>query len=115
MSRRLPTGIKVGAQHLTVKTEQAEEMERDGIDGRYRGSIALIQIRGDRPIQAIRDTLLHECLHAILFIDGICSALGLNHDKEEKLVGLLTPRLLALLRDNPQLVAYLTEVLKEDG
>lgn len=51
----------------------------------------------------MRDTVLHEALHACLFATG----LNLGDGEEERLVAALSPVLLAALRDNPALVAYL--------
>jgi hypothetical protein len=52
-------------------------------------------------------TLLHECLH-VLLDDVIYSTQGLNNeDKEEAMIRLLSPRLLAFLKDNKDLVKFL--------
>lgn len=56
-----------------------------------------------------RDTLLHECLHAIFYESGLASVLAVSDDDEERFIRLLTPWLLALLRDNPRLVIFLLE------
>lgn len=53
-----------------------------------------------------RDTLLHECLHALFAQTGQATDM---QDDEEQFVRRLTPALLDLLRRNPRLVAYLTE------
>lgn len=54
-----------------------------------------------------RETLLHEALHAVADLAGLPSELGA--DLDEKIVRRLAPLLLALMRDNPKLVAFLTE------
>lgn len=51
------------------------------------------------------DTLLHEVLHAVFFV----SHNGRPPKREEKLILRITPVLLAVLRDNPELIAYLQE------
>lgn len=56
--------------------------------------------------QQMRDTYLHEMLHA-LFVNG-----GLQHlmqCDDEAMVSILTPHLLAMLRDNPRVVEFLTQ------
>lgn len=58
---------------------------------------------------SLRDVFLHELLHAIF--DQLPTKRELaevRKDLEEDIVYALTPRLIALLRDNPKLVEYLT-------
>lgn len=62
---------------------------------------------GQHPL-VLMDTVLHEALHACMSAHGIDAG---DHDNEERLVRALTPALLALLRDNPKLVAYLCQSL----
>jgi hypothetical protein len=50
-----------------------------------------------------REVLLHELLHACFSN----SSAVLEYAEEEKLVAVVSPRLLAALRDNPALVRYL--------
>lgn len=50
-----------------------------------------------------REVLLHELLHACLSN----SSVTLDYEQEERLVAVVSPRLLAALRDNPALVRYL--------
>ena len=104
----LPRRLKFGGQTVTVRDTPAWDMERNGVDGRFHGSTSLIELRTDVPTTNLRDTLLHECLHGLLYVYGIKPAMGWSEDEEEKLVGLLTPVLLALLRDNKSLVEYIT-------
>ena len=55
--------------------------------------------------QSERDTVLHELLHAIW---GQTSLQKRDtEDQQEEAIWQLTPRILALLKDNPRLVEYL--------
>ncbi len=54
-----------------------------------------------------RETLLHEAMHALSNMAGLDHELG--DEAEEKVVRRLAPLLLALLRDNPKLVRFLTD------
>ena len=59
----------------------------------------VINLDIDASPEVIRDSILHEILHAIL----------LMYDKDdEELVRLLSPMLLAVIRDNPKLMLALT-------
>ena len=59
---------------------------------------------------AARETVLHECLHAIMDATGLSYAIGTEQKAytEEALLQALDSALLGLLRDNPDLVAWLT-------
>lgn len=70
-----------------------------------------ILVDPDRPEQGIRDTLLHEVLHAVIWTAGI--DLG-DDDEEEIIVGQLSTAILDVLRRNKALVRYLT-ALDEDA
>lgn len=48
---------------------------------------------------AREDTLLHELLHALLFITGAEKVYGGDREKDEKLVTALTPTMHRLLKD----------------
>ena len=64
----------------------------------------VIALHPDQSAPRLRATLVHELLHAL------CDLTGLDDDKaEERLVTVLAPALLAVLRDNPRLVAWLAE------
>lgn len=56
----------------------------------------------------LRDTFLHEVIHACLFVSGV----NVAELDEERLVAALSPVLLAALRDNPAMLTYL---LATDG
>ena len=61
-----------------------------------------------RPLTALAEDLVHELLHALVDNSGgDLVAHEKGEDLEERAVELLAPRLLALLRDNPSLIAEL--------
>lgn len=57
------------------------------------------------PIYAL-DTILHEVIHAISRIQGLR-----KNDDEERIANTLASGLTQVLRDNPQLVAWINRVL----
>lgn len=112
---RLPAEISVLGQrfHVSVNEHPTEALIADapGTHGAYgatdRACLKII-IRGGGILSedSARDTLLHEVLHAVIGV----STMELYHAEdnlEEKVVGQLAPLLLAVLRDNPELVAAL--------
>lgn len=66
-----------------------------------------IHVHPNQSLQNKRDTLIHEILHAILFASGAKRVLGWSAEREEKVIRLLSPWLLAVLQDNPDLIDYL--------
>lgn len=81
--------------------------DTSGLDGAVEFNDHVVFLHGDRAPDFIREVFLHELLHTLTDMLGIRHEL--DDDLEEKLVRRLSPPLLALLRDNPKLVAYLTE------
>lgn len=57
----------------------------------------------------IRDSLLHELLHAIWQTTSLYDLTDVGFKHEEDVMRALTPKLLALLQDNPQLVTWFCE------
>lgn len=68
-----------------------------------------IRLKRDVGPDHMRDTLLHEVLHGCIDPTNISTMVGWNSEVEEAVVLALTPHLLAVLRGNPDFVAYLTE------
>lgn len=54
-----------------------------------------------------QNTLLHEILHAIVWESGYRQVADLSTEQEETMVRVLTPWILAVLQDNPDVLAFL--------
>ncbi len=103
-----PELVWVGAKPYTV-TYSNEKIRLKSAD-RQKGLLgntdhcSLEIIIDDAPVeQVIRDTLLHEVLHCIWEDAGIRDM----EMTEEDIVGCVSPRLVSVLRVNPELVEYL--------
>lgn len=105
---KLPSTLKVGAFTVRVKQRPGLEMDRNGVYGRYQAVASLIELRTDLGDDHTRDIILHEALHAVLYVHGIKDMIGMDDEFEERLLTGLAPALLSLLRDNPALVTALT-------
>lgn len=59
-------------------------------------------------LETLQDTVLHECLHALLedIMESIDSIEKVD-DKEEQLIRLLTPRLRSFICDNPEWIKWI--------
>lgn len=111
MSIRRPKSIKIGTftykvvYHRTIKGELGKVL----LDKKE------IHIYKHESQQTIRDTLLHETLHALF--ESVVETLSKmdcdDSDKEEAAIRFLTPRLLMLLIENPNFIAWLTKGTKK--
>lgn len=108
---QLPTSLRIGHARYTVTADLTRCADEDS-EGLSSGNSLEIMIRGDRPHDSNADTLLHEVIHQCIYQAGLdCTRLGrgdlVGREVEEALVRAMTGTLLAALRDNPDLTAYL--------
>lgn len=110
-----PTQIKVGPREYSVRWDD-ETYRRVSLDegreleGNSNHPREEMMLRPGRGANWTADTLLHETLHAVLNLHGV----NLDNvkevaDLEEYLVSVTSPLLLMVLRDNPDLLAFLLE------
>lgn len=103
-----PTSFKYETFEWTIKyTDQESQLHGEALVDTKE---ILIHLRVAKSDQMIRDALLHELLHVVS--ENIFKALGdmeetKFYDKEEHYIRLVTPRLNALLKDNPEIIKYL--------
>jgi hypothetical protein len=106
---KLPKTLYVGHFDFDVTQQRVFDKLGETIYGESEKDPAGIKIlKGQSPANK-RDTLMHESLHAILYAAGGHVLLPLNHDDEERLIRFLSPWLVALLRDNPDFVDFITD------
>ena len=106
-----PPSIRVGPYRYTVKvdSERIKELETESnadLYGITTHGILEIVLQPEVADMVMRETLLHEVLHAVLYNTGISDRM--TDKAEEHLVRALSPALFSLLRDNPDLVQYIT-------
>lgn len=117
---KMPKTVKVGASVYYL--DNSEETWNERVLG---GHVTLetwgetdhklnrVYIRPGQGLSQEQHTVIHEVLHLLFFYgisDDIMSQLPVS-DKEEYMVGALEPFILMLLRDNPDLTAYLVQPL----
>lgn len=106
----LPSTVAIGPVDYTVKEDAERVHEARGFTGdgcwAYTDKFKSCMMLDPGMSEARkRETLLHECIHALLYEWHV----DLGELKEEALVESLGDAFLALIRDNPQLITYLTE------
>ena len=103
----IPETIRIGPHTYEIRhdPETAKRVRAAGHAGNSEASQLLIQLDVDLPHTQLADTLLHEALHCMWNQTSLPAGLSAE---EEAVVLALSPLLLGVLRDNPELVAYLT-------
>lgn len=100
-----PASVKVLGQTFDVEFQDTPDFSL-AREGHAAGSTSVARLRilidADQHEMQLRDTALHEVIHASLHVQE----LGAD---DEAFVARLAPVLLDVLRSNPHLVAWLTE------
>ena len=109
--------IKVGYSTITIK-KQAPEFTKDNMSdsyGQYLPRKNRIEIQPDLSDIDEANTLLHEILHASVWVCSLCqTGQPLQEDKDEELVvNSLTNNLIKVFIDNEWLLPYLNDKLKQ--
>lgn len=99
----IPTSIRVGYRDIAVEAYTTPNFDRHG---EYETSTGTIRLSMERPPQRLANTLLHEVLHAAWENTNLPAKAA-----EEDVVTSLANQLAQVWRDNPTLIAYLSETL----
>ena len=104
----IPAYVKVGGRTYTIHSDldTSRLTSDDGSRGMTFTERLRIHINSDMPVELIRETLLHECMHAAWDIVGL-SRSGDAAEHEEQVIKALAPTLAAMLRENPEVNAFL--------
>lgn len=100
---QLPKRLTLGPFTVRVKRKNLEKLS--GNYGAYDPSQQLIHLEKTLAPELLAETLLHESLHGCWAQTSLTKRY--EEEQEEEIIRALSPRLLALLRDNPLLVAYM--------
>jgi len=98
----IPEIVYVGAADYTVLCKKSFDLL-----GETDPDQTEIKIRSTQSLSSAQNTLLHEILHAIVWESGYRQVADLSTDQEETMVRVLTPWILAVLQDNPDVLAFL--------
>ena len=100
-----PRKVKVGPHRFSLYA--AKGLVDAGCTGGCGEDTQSIVIDDDLGVTVEKETVLHELMHAIWHQTTLDRTY--TDEQEEQVVWSLAPFILALLRENPRLVAYLTE------
>ena len=98
--------VRIGPHDIAIRVLKAEE--RDANLGSFSSIQQSIGVREAyaTPSQEA-ETLIHEILHAVYVIMD-----ARPKDSEERLVGLMATGLAMVIRDNPELIEWLSESMR---
>jgi hypothetical protein len=105
----LPTSVRIGPHVYTIREMSEVDYLKSGFMGSHLASQLEIEIYPKQPFRVKGEVLLHEILHGCYFMAG------LRHDgppNEERTVDGLGLQLFGVLRDNPDVLAYIVAASK---
>ena len=102
-----PYCCRVDATKEAIEAKRAEYSDDEHTMGRFEIWRELITIDPEQGPGALRDTVLHEVLHVVVYVASLDTSPRKLSDEE--IVSRTTPLLLDTLRRNPDLVAFLME------
>jgi hypothetical protein len=88
--------------HLTIPLVSGGTTDDDSL-GEWHANKAEIHYDPTATAPVLRETILHEMLHAI------CEHTGLNPDEHETIIRSISPLILHMLKENPKLLRWLVE------
>ena len=105
-----PLWVKVGGRTYSVHSDADTSAltSDDGSRGMTFHERQRIHVDSTLGKDIFRETLIHECIHAAWDFVGLRKG-GDVAQHEEQVIKALSPTITALIRDNPQLVRFITE------
>lgn len=103
----IPDWIRVGPHTFEIRhdPDTARLLRDDDSRGDTYTEALMIRLDDRNPSTVVAETLLHELMHAAWYVTALRAV---ENPDEEAVCQALAPVLLGILRDSPELVAYLT-------
>ena len=111
---KIPKVVRIGYQDVKIERETATFPKQSDCYGEYEHRKNQITIQNDLSNLDEANTLLHEVLHGIVYINSLTQT-GAPLDKEnneEIVVNTITNGLVQVFRDNKWLLPYLNKKVK---
>lgn len=100
--------VLIGTSLFTLRKVNKDAIEEDTY-GNITYSQKLIKIAEDQDEVQAADTVVHELFHGIFHSPNL---LELERALEEKIIKVLSPGIIQVFRDNPELILWLLEKAK---
>ena len=101
----VPTSVKIGFIHYEIRWRTQKQMPEYFGYSSYEDSKILLNT--EMPHDLRRETLLHEIMHMCVEIRNRSGGLSYPTPDEDKYIETISPALMEVLRDNPELVKWL--------
>jgi hypothetical protein len=98
-----PNRLRVGSRRYIISEGDPQMLGAAQAAALVQHSTGVIVYDPEYAAECIAESLLHEALHCCFNDSGI----NLDREKEEWIVSTLSPRLAALIADNPKFFEYL--------
>lgn len=108
---KIPTTVKIGYSTFKIEPQNSNWKDKNKAVGMCRVEKSLIEYCSEQSQTEIVNTILHEILHAVIYVFDIEFD---TNKKEECLVTKMANGLHTLLSDNPDLMRWLAESCKRD-
>ncbi len=105
----IPDKIKVGYREYKLEEWKQTVASANDAHGQFFAKEGVIGYTVEEKGVSHANTIIHECLHAIIYQWNM----ELEEKEEEKLVNGITNGLTTVFVDNPKLMDYLKEKIKE--
>ena len=100
----VPEDVWIGAQRYKVVVD---DLSKRGLLGHCDADNNLMELSNQQSLQRLRESMLHEVLHASMTEAGFSDGPNPIEVSQEELVARLTPVILYWLRVNPELMVFL--------
>jgi hypothetical protein len=108
----LPSSVRIGPFEHSIRPMGLVKSVSMNRIGEYDTLNLAIEILEEMPAARRAETLLHELFHGLWHVSGLRNDID---EDEEHAVTVLSLAMAGLIRDNPELVAYLVQNLGGEG
>lgn len=104
----MPSRVKIGPLTYAIEYMPLSKAAKRSLNGECDNQNLKIQVFETLPPNLSAEIMLHEILHACYHSADLC-----DDDKEEKIVTTMARQLAGVMKDNPDMVAWLMEQLAD--
>lgn len=106
-TKGMPKTVRIGCYIYSIELMHQEDAEIAGVMGATKLITQKIRMRPNQPPQQAANTFVHEVIHGIHDVYGLC-----DDSNEEEFTALTANGLCAFWQDNPKAVKWWESLLK---
>lgn len=120
-SALLPTHVLIGPYLFEVCENESAIYEAAAFDGVKHADLygridfrhQKIAVHPDQGQDMRADSIVHECLHALIHANGGFEPEKYTEEEEERIVSMLSPLFVQFIRNNPALIQFVVDTKPE--